>query len=149
HEGHELMTKIYRNYDRQQLDLQYNPRLTVDMQPFAERWTRASAQVRASAHAQLDVAYGPTPDETLDVFLARGANRPIHIFFHGGYWRSMNKVDFAFIAPGFRPSDTVCVVVNYALCPAVTIGDIVRQCETATAWVWKHAHSLGGDPERI
>ena len=143
------MTKVYGNYYQQALDLQYNPRLTVDFKKYADRWARDSAAIRSSASSSLDVRYGESVDEELDIYLAQGSNRPIHIFFHGGYWRSMNKSDFAFIAPGFRKPDTVCVVVNYTLCPAVTIGEIVRQCEAATAWVWRNAEQIGGDKNRI
>ena len=41
------------------------------------------------------------------------------------------------------------VVVNYALCPKVTIDEIVRQARAAIAWTYKSAGSFGGDPERI
>jgi len=41
------------------------------------------------------------------------------------------------------------VVTNYALCPAASIEEIVRQQRAALAWVWRHAAAHGGDPERI
>jgi arylformamidase len=41
------------------------------------------------------------------------------------------------------------VVPNYALCPAVTIPDIVMQMVQAVAWTWRHARELGGDPSRL
>jgi len=41
------------------------------------------------------------------------------------------------------------VVTNYALCPQVTIDEIVRQTRAAVTWVYQNSRSFGGDPERI
>jgi arylformamidase len=41
------------------------------------------------------------------------------------------------------------VVTNYALCPAVTIDEVVRQTRAAVAWAYRNARSFGGDPERL
>jgi arylformamidase len=41
------------------------------------------------------------------------------------------------------------MVTNYALCPAVTIDEIVRQTRAAVAWTYENAPSFDGDPERI
>jgi arylformamidase len=40
-------------------------------------------------------------------------------------------------------------VVNYALCPAVTMDEIVRQMRAALVWLWRNAPRFGGDPGRI
>jgi arylformamidase len=41
------------------------------------------------------------------------------------------------------------VVPNYALCPAVTVPQIVLQMVKALAWTWRHVSEHGGDPRRI
>ena len=41
------------------------------------------------------------------------------------------------------------MVLNYALCPAVTIPEIVLQMVKALAWTWRHIAAHGGDPARI
>jgi arylformamidase len=41
------------------------------------------------------------------------------------------------------------VLPDYALCPSVTIEHIVLQMVQALAWVYRHAASHGGDPQRI
>ena len=41
------------------------------------------------------------------------------------------------------------MVVDYALCPQVTIDEIVRQCRAAVAWTLRHIGEHGGDPARV
>ena len=86
---------VYRDLDHAQLDREYNARATVpDIQPFLRRYTEESARMRATLPCQLDVAFGPTPDETLDIFPAAsgGALSPVLVFIHGGYWRLLARV---------------------------------------------------------
>jgi arylformamidase len=71
------------------------------------------------------------------------------VFIHGGYWRALDKKDHAFVAPPFTQEGVCVVVPNYALCPAVTIPDIVMQMVRALAWTWRHIGEYGGDRERI
>ena len=61
----------------------------------------------------------------------------------------MDKAGHAFIAPEFTQAGACVVVLNYALCPAVSIPDIVRQMVAALAWTWRHVAGFGGDPDRI
>ena len=60
------------------------------------------------------------------------------IFIHGGYWRSLDKQDFSFIAPAFTRAGVTVAIPNYALCPAVTVEHIVKQMLRATAWTHRH-----------
>jgi arylformamidase len=71
------------------------------------------------------------------------------VFIHGGYWRSLDKADHSFIAERFVKKGACVVVPNYALCPAVTIPDIVLQTVQALAWVYRHIAVHSGDPQRI
>jgi arylformamidase len=41
------------------------------------------------------------------------------------------------------------VVVNYGLCPAVTLERIVQQMLAASAWLYRHAEEYGVDEERL
>jgi arylformamidase len=71
------------------------------------------------------------------------------VFFHGGYWRALDKSDHSFVAPSLTQQGVTVVVPNYALCPAVTIPEIVMQMVKALAWVWRHIDTWGGDASRI
>jgi arylformamidase len=132
------------------LDAQYNNRARIpDHAQIFERWSTASALTRERAECRLDVTYGDSTGETLDIFPAAGGGAPVFVFVHGGYWRSLDKRDHSFVAPAFVNAGAAVVVPNYALCPAVSIEQITMQIVHALAWVWRHAAEFGGDPGRI
>jgi len=133
------------------LEAQYNNRARVPEHPeIFRRWAEASALVRREAPAQLDLKYGEGPGMTLDVFPAAGAgDAPVLVFIHGGYWRSLDKSDFSFVAPSFTADGALVVVPNYGLCPAVSMEDIALQTTQAVLWTWRNAARFGGDARRI
>ena len=136
-------------------DSMYNNRALVpDFADHFAHWTSASKQARETLKPALDVPYGDGLNETLDIFPAARAGAPVVVFIHGGYWRSLDKSDHSFVAPGLRDLGACVVVVNYALCPGtpeqpVTIPDIALQMAKATAWVWRHIAEHGGDAGNI
>lgn len=142
---------VFGNYDRAALDREYDNRAKVtDADSYSERFGQLSIRARATLPARLDVAYGPSPAERLDVFTVPGAARaPVNVFYHGGYWKARDKADFDFVALGLQPSGVVTVVVNYALIPAVGMDELVRQCRAALAWVWLNAARWGADRDHL
>jgi arylformamidase len=146
------VTTIFRTYDQAQLDAQYNNRAMVPEYPaHLARWQADSQAARKSVPAELDLAYGSSPVETLDMFRAAGQPRgaPVLVFIHGGYWQALDKQDFSFIAPAYVAAGVSVAVVNYALCPTVKIDEIVRQMRAALVWLWRNIGRFGGDPGRI
>jgi arylformamidase len=141
-----------RTADPAWLEAQYNNRALVPEHPaILARWAADSARVRADARCVLDLGYGESASETLDVFqpAPSAAAAPVMVFIHGGWWRSLDKADHSFVAPALTAAGAMVVVPNYALCPAVTIDEIALQMTRALAWVWRHAAAHGGDPRRI
>ena len=131
-------------------DRMYNNRALVpDFADHLQRWTEQSKTARKLLGGLTDISYGAGPNETLDIFPANAANAPVMVFLHGGYWRSLDKSDQSFIAPSFTREGVCVVVPNYALCPAVSIPEIVMQMVKALAWVWRYIHVWGGDAKRI
>ena len=140
--------------DAATLDKLYNNRLLVpECLEILQRWKQDSAAVRQSTDCKLDVAYGQTESEELDIFpsakIGSSKAAPVLIFIHGGYWRSLDKADQSFLAPAFAQQGSCVVIPNYSLCPAVTVSDIVLQLVNAVAWVYKNIDKYGGDPKRI
>mgnify|MGYP001627254162 CR=1 FL=1 len=117
---------------------EYNPRLTVsDATKYFQRWAEDSVRARASLPYLPDLRYGPGEKETLDLFPA--VNSPfLLVFFHGGYWRAFDKSDFSWIAVPLVEAGISVAIVNYALCPSVTLPEIVDQCRRAVAWLYRN-----------
>ena len=126
-------------------------------------WQESSRRVLADrAHPRIELAYGHAEHENLDIFTpavkaARGHSksrsvtrkRPVLVFIHGGYWRSLSKEDQSFLVPFWSALGVVSVVPNYALCPSVSIKHIAVQMVNALAWVYRHIDQFGGDPDNI
>ncbi len=143
---------LYRDYDRKALDLQYdNSRRVPRFAEHLEFYRRESARARAELAGHLDVAYGPSDMERLDIFVADAprAPAPVQVFIHGGYWRALDKSDFSFVARPLAAAGAVTVVINYALVPSVRMSELVRQCRASLRWVRDNIDRFGGDPERI
>lgn len=147
------MTTTYRHFDQATLDREYSARDTVpDIGPFIREYAERSEEARRTLECRLDVSYGNTPEEVVDIFPAKSVGRkgaPVLIFIHGGYWRMLSQKDSAFMAPCMTGLGIAVVTVNYALAPGVSLDEIVRQCRAAVAWTWRNARSFGGDPDRM
>jgi len=141
---------LYRDYDQEALDRQLNLRARWPEHPqYFARWAEDSRAVRETRSAALDLAYGPTAGQTLDLFLASRPSAPLLAFIHGGYWQSLDKQDFSFLAPPFVEAGIAFASLNYDLAPAVSIGAIVQQIETALVWLFRNGAAYGVDPARI
>ena len=132
------------------LDSMYNNRsLVSDYATYFERWVQTSKAVRSNQPCTLDVSYGSSAGEKLDIFPAHAKNASVVVFIHGGYWRSLDKSDHSFVAPAFTAQGACVVAVNYDLCPAVTIPEITMQMVRALAWTYRNIAQHGGNPNRI
>ncbi|HUJ21539.1 MAG TPA: alpha/beta hydrolase [Bryobacteraceae bacterium] len=141
---------IFRCYDKEQLDRQYNNRRRFPhYEGVFKTWREWSAETRVHRSAELDLAYGPEPSQRLDVFHAAKPGAPIYVFLHGGYWQSLDKADYSFIAEGMAPNGVMTVIPNFALAPHFGMDEIVRQTRAAIAWLWTHGRDHGGDPARL
>jgi len=136
--------------DRAALAAQYNNRALVpDYASYFSRWTDDSAKARNTMTCHLDLRFGDGAGETLDLFPARKGDGSCMMFIHGGYWRAMDKRDYSFLAPTWVDAGVSLAVVNYDLCPKVTIDEIVRQMLRASRWVWLNAENYGMDQDRL
>lgn len=91
----------------------------------------------------IDLRFGAGDKETLDLFVPGEPARGTLMFIHGGYWRSMDKSDHAFVAPAFVAAGYAVAVINYDLCPGVTIAKIVEQCRHAVRWLERYGAQHG------
>lgn len=129
---------------------EYNNRALVpDNERRVERWIADSARARGTMACHPDLRYGDAPGETLDLFPSRKGDGTCLMFIHGGYWRSRDKSEFAFLAPAWVDAGVSLALVNYDLCPAVPVEEIVRQMLRASRWLWLNAERYGMDEDRL
>jgi arylformamidase len=138
-------------------EAEYNNRARVPEHPqiFA-RWQAAAEQFRgemaARGRAELGIAYGETPRQFLDLFLAERGPEKLAMFIHGGYWRSLEPRMFSQIARGMLAHGISVAVAGYDLCPQVQVARIIDEIRRACAYLWRrferrlfvYGHSAGG-----
>ena len=141
---------LYRGMDRAQLDAAYNNSAAVpERDAIVADWAARSARVRREYAGRLDLAYGETPRERLDLFLAADPRAPTLAFIHGGYWQMNDKESFAFFADGLLPLGINLAVIEYTLAPASRLDRIVAEVRRAGRWLAEHLADYGADPSRL
>jgi acetyl esterase/lipase len=97
-----------------------------------------------------DIAYGPDPQQRLDVYVPRGAVlRPVVVFWHGGRWRQGDKADYRFVGAALAGSGYVTLVANYRHYPQVKMPGFMQDAAQAALWAAAHANEYGGARERL
>ncbi|HEY0847428.1 MAG TPA: alpha/beta hydrolase [Noviherbaspirillum sp.] len=129
---------------------QYNARAMIPDHPYIfTRWLKDSAHVRRTHAALFDLTYGDAAGERLDYFPTNRSDAPLLVFIHGGWWRSLDKSDFSFVAPAYTRAGFNVVLTNYTLAPQASIAEIVMQQVRALAWLYRNAEKYDFDPNRI
>jgi acetyl esterase/lipase len=102
------------------------------------RWLRAA-----------DVAYGPHPQQRLDVWAGAeaGPSAPVLVQVHGGGWTGGDKtLSAAPLLAHLAARGWVCVTIDYRLAPAHRLPDQIADVRAALEWVTAHVAEYGGDP---
>jgi acetyl esterase/lipase len=95
-------------------------------------------------------SYGPESRQKLDVYSPKDAqDRPVVVFFYGGSWTAGNRGLYRFVGAALAERGIVAVLPDYRLYPQVKFPLFLDDGALAVAWVQKHAHEFGGDPQRI
>ncbi|RWA67329.1 alpha/beta hydrolase [Mesorhizobium sp.] len=114
----------------------------------------ASAAARSSLICQRNVVYGAHPREVFDLFPA-GERAPLVVFVHGGYWQSLDKDRYSFVASVLVGRGFSVALPSYPLAPETPIETIVtgigaflpailRALPTPPAFWIATGHSAGG-----
>ncbi len=141
---------FYKRFRQDELEFQYNPRASVSDYPeLAKKRSAESQRIRSTLKSWLDIPYGSSPREILDIYPAAQASAPTLAYYHGGYWRGSSKEDNCNFAPTFVNHGANVVIVEYDLCPKVTVSDIVRQARASIAWVYRNIKRYNGDPKKL
>lgn len=122
-----------------------------DFDAIAAEFAARSRDIEARASIRTDVAYGTGTRETLDIVFPANAtaDAPLHVFVHGGYWRSGEKKDYRFVAQPVLAVGGIAALVEYDLMPGHRLPTLVDQVRRAVLWLQDNAREFGADPERI
>lgn len=143
---------MWLDMDQAALDAAYTQSVWApNREQLVARHRRNSAIARTYLGAPQRYAYGATPIEALDVYRTTRPSAPIHIFLHGGAWRGGLAKHSAFAAELFVNAGVHFVVPDFAWVQDVdgSLLPMAAQVRRAVAWVYGHAQSFGGDPQRL
>lgn len=96
-----------------------------------ERFAEDNARAVQECQPALDLAYGPHPRQTLDLFRTAGERRGVVAYFHAGYWQSRDKSGFRFLAPPLVADGFDVALINYPLSPELSVMEIVAAAQPA------------------
>ncbi|MEX2454025.1 MAG: alpha/beta hydrolase [Rhodospirillaceae bacterium] len=148
-----MSTTVYRNFDSDALYAQYNNRAMLPAEELAaikgDQETRSAAYRESAPKKHLNLDYGSQDRERLDLFLPAADGAPLFAYIHGGYWQWNDKEGCEFLAKPFVEAGAAFANIEYSLCPAVTLAELVDQIRSALAWLWREADGYGYDRRRI
>src|SRR3954469_15543497 len=141
---------MYETLNEADFAQHFMPRLAVpDHETWLEEDFALSAAMRERLPHRRNTRYGPGPLQLVDLFPAKVPMSPIFVFIHGGYWRALSKDHFGFIAEPLLDAGAAVAMVEYDLCPAVSLATVVEQVAQAVTWIRGQARDINGNPDRL
>ncbi len=139
-------------------ETEYSPsRRVPEYLAILEGWARDAAAYRAgmtaTGRAELDLSYGSSERQKLDLFFPRTeSNGALALFIHGGWWQMMDRSAHSHMARGLNAQGITVAVTSYDLTPQVPVATIVEQMRRACLFLWRRhgkrlvvfGHSAGG-----
>jgi acetyl esterase/lipase len=99
-----------------------------------------------------DLAYGPEPSQTLDMYVPAGPKdkqMEVIVFLYGGRWTYGAKENYRFVGSTFAERGFLVVIPDYRKYPSVRFPAFVQDGAKALAWVYGHIGESRGNPARI
>ncbi|MBU6269305.1 MAG: alpha/beta hydrolase [Sphingomonadales bacterium] len=115
---------------------------------YAKHWDDAAPQV---APGEV-LTYGPAPQQTLELWPAKGAAKaPLVLFVHGGAWSRGDRANATgrWKEAHFPGTGVAFATIDYRLVPQATVEDEAADVAHALAKVIAEADRLGVDRHRI
>ena len=104
---------------------------------------------RFALRKSLDIGYGNSFGEKVDIFPAGHSNAPVFVFIHGGYFKAFDKRQYSYIAKPFVSAGCTVALINYDLAPKVSVKEIIDQNIKAFIWIYENISRWNGNPENI
>ena len=81
-----------------------NAKYISNAKSFPEKWQKKSANFRNEralfSNVELDIPYGPSDREKMDIFYPEKKSIGVFVFIHGGYWRAFDKSSWSHLSLG-------------------------------------------------
>ena len=148
----EFNVGVYLEYSQSALDDAYDQtKWAQNMQQMLDGYGTQSQRCTAHLGPPSRRSYGSLDVEQLMIFRAAADNAPVHIFVHGGSWRSGSAAQYTFPAKGFISAGVHYIALDFSsiLDVAGDLRVLVSQVRRAIAWIYNNARSFGGDPEKL
>lgn len=106
--------------------------------------TAASEEATSNIPHKIEIEYGPTAGQKLDILGTDLPNdAPIMVYIHGGYWQLLSREITRYPALSLYKAKVKTIVVGYDLCPVVTLPEIVSQILHAAKFAFEYAEKMG------
>ena len=112
-----------------------NSKYISNAESFPEKWQQQANNFRNEralfSNVELDIPYGPSDREKMDIFYPEKKSIGVFVFIHGGYWRAFDKSSWSHLSLGALDNGFAAVIPSYRLCPEVSIAQItldIAQC---------------------
>ena len=139
-------------------ETEYSPsRRVPEYLAILEGWAHDAEAYRAETtvqgRAELDLSFGNSERQKLDLFFPRTeSHRALALFIHGGWWQMMDRSAHSHMARGLNGCGVTVAVTSYDLTPQVSVATIVEQMRRACLFLWQRhgkrlvvfGHSAGG-----
>lgn len=107
-----------------------------------------------TVQAHRDLAYGPLPEQRLDLYRPAGIDRPLAavLSIHGGGWHDGSRADPRMVARVARPLAArgyAVAAVGYRRAPRHPFPAQLEDVALALAWLGDHAAEFAIDPARL
>jgi arylformamidase len=144
--------RVWLDMDQKDIDDAYDQAVWASNREVLIRRRRLMSEQTITRIGQpLRLAYGPSAIEQLDIYKTGRPHAPMQIFIHGGAWRSGLARESAFQAEMFIAAGAHLIVPDF-VCVQDAGGRLMTMADQvcrAVAWVYTHAASFGGDPDRL
>lgn len=120
---------------------------------YPPRWASDAEEFRASwVEKEIDISYGSSARQCLDLFFPKQPSKGLVVFVHGGYWLRFDKSFWSHFAQGALDRGWTVCLPSYDLSPDVEIAQITRQIGLAIQFAANRVegpirlsgHSAGG-----
>ncbi len=138
----------YRTYDTVNNPKRYG---TI-WAPFYQKADELTAQTRAAFPHHLDIPFGESPKQRLDVYLPAKPvkNAPVLLFLHGGGFMEGDRANYGYVAKPYVEKGIITVVSGYRLAKrGVPYPAQSDDTKAAIVWIHKNIAKFGGDPNTI